>query len=102
MILNNNVRESGWRTLWDLHLAYFYKQLSVIAEWEAGFQDYAQVNRLQYRTRVPNGGFYVSAGYFLTGETVAFRNIVKPNRDFNIRKGKRGPAPGRWPRGIAS
>ena len=26
---------------WDLHAAWFYKQLAVIGEWGSGFQDYA-------------------------------------------------------------
>ncbi len=88
---NGNVRESGWRTLWDLHMAYYYKQLSVIGEWQSGFQDYALVNSPAARTHLPINGFYVQAGYFLTGENVTARNIVKPNRDFDIRKSKFGP-----------
>ena len=38
---NNNVRESGDRTFWDLHAAWYYRQLAVISEWGSGFQDYA-------------------------------------------------------------
>ena len=37
---NNNVREFGFRALWDLHLAYYYRQLSLIAEWQSGFETY--------------------------------------------------------------
>ena len=89
--LNSNVRENGWRTLWDLHMAYYYRQLSVIAEWQSGFQDYALAGNLANRTHLPISGFYVQAGYFLTGETVAFRNVLQPNRPFDLRKGRRGP-----------
>ena len=88
---NNNVRESGWRTLWDLHMAYYYKHLSLLGEWQSGFQDYALVTSPAARTHLPINGFYVQAGYFLTGENVTARNIVKPNRDFDIRKSKCGP-----------
>jgi phosphate-selective porin OprO/OprP len=91
LAFNSNVRESGWRALWDLHAAYYYKHLSLIGEWGSGFQDYAFVNSPAARTHVPINGYYVTAGYFLTGENVTARNIVKPNRDFDIRKSKRGP-----------
>ena len=88
---NSNVRESGWRALWDLHMVYFYRHLSLFAEWQSGFQDYALVNSPAARTHLPINGFYVQAGYFLTGENVTARNVVKPNRNFDIRKGKFGP-----------
>ena len=88
---NSNVRESGWRALWDLHMAYYYKHLSLIGEWQSGFQDYALVNSPAARTHLPINGFYVQAGYFLTGENITARNVVKPNRDFSIRKSKFGP-----------
>ena len=41
LAFNNNVREFGYRAFWDLHLAYYYRHLSLIAEWQSGFQDYA-------------------------------------------------------------
>ena len=34
---------------------------------------------------------YVQGGYFITGETVSGRNVVKPLKDFDIRQGKEGP-----------
>lgn len=91
LAFNNNVRESGWRSLWNLHMAYYYRHLSVYGEWQTGFQDYAFASTPRNRTHLPVNGFYVSAGYFLTGETVTARNIIRPNRDFDIRKGRRGP-----------
>jgi phosphate-selective porin OprO/OprP len=88
---NINVRESGLRALWTMHMAYYYNHLSVIAEWQGGYQEYALANTPRTRTRVPIEGFYVAAGYFLTGETVSVRNIIQPKRDFDLRKGRRGP-----------
>jgi len=41
--------------------------------------------------RVGIQSYYVQAGYFITGETVAGRNVVKPLRNFDIRKGRFGP-----------
>lgn len=40
LAFNNNVREFGYRAFQDLHLAYYYRQLSLIAEWQSGFEDY--------------------------------------------------------------
>lgn len=94
LTFNNNVRQAGQHTLWSLHAAYYYKQLSIIGEWQSGFQDYALANNLNNRTRLPIDSFYVQAGYFLTGETVSQRGSVKPLRPFDLRKGKRGP--GAW------
>jgi phosphate-selective porin OprO/OprP len=85
---NNNVRESGWRAFWDLHMAYFYRHLSLLGEWQSGFQDYALASTPANRIHVPVGGFYVQSGYFLTGETVTSRGPIRPIRDFDIRKGK--------------
>jgi len=88
---NNNVRESGSRAFWDLHAAWYYKQLSLIAEWQSGYQDYALTTNLAAHDRTLVQSYYVQAGYFITGETVSGRNVVKPLRDFDVRKGKLGP-----------
>jgi phosphate-selective porin OprO/OprP len=90
LALNNNVRESGDRGFWSLHLAYYYRHLSLIGEWESGFQDYALANQLQYRTHLPVQSYYVMAGYFLTGETVSGRGVLRPISNFDLRKGKFG------------
>ena len=39
---------------------------------------------------MPLSGYYVSAGYFLTGETMDRRTQVEVKRPFDLRKGKRG------------
>jgi phosphate-selective porin OprO/OprP len=91
LALNNNIIESGIRSQWSMHAAYFYKRLSLIAEWQSGFADYARNTQKAYRTRLPYSGFYVQAGYFLTGEEVKDRSQVKPIRPFSLRPGKLGP-----------
>ncbi len=88
---NSNVRESGPRAFWDLHAAWYYKQLSLIAEWQSGYQDYALTSNLAAHDRVGVESYYVQAGYFITGETVSGRNVAKPLRDFDLRRGKFGP-----------
>lgn len=89
MSFNNNVREYGQRALWSLHSAYYYRHLSLIAEWDSGFQNYAMTTS-NFKTNVPVQGYYVQAGYFVTGETVSARGVLKPLHDFDIRKGKFG------------
>lgn len=84
---NNNVIERGDRALWSLHAAYFYKSLSLVGEWQGGFADYGLTNpNSPGRTRVPLGGGYVAAGYFLTGEVVNRRSQVQPRKPFDLRK----------------
>jgi phosphate-selective porin OprO/OprP len=90
LALNNNVREHGYRALWSIHLAYYYRHLSLISEWQSGFQDYALLNQLNFRTRVPVQSYYVMAAYFLTGETVSGRGVLRPNKNFDLRGGKFG------------
>ena len=100
---NSNVREFGFHAFWDLHLAYYYRHLSLIAEWQSGFEDYGIVTSRSVatsasqfhttplgRVRVPTQSYYVQAGYFVTGETVSSRGVVKPIRDFDLRKGRFG------------
>src|SRR5207237_297178 len=42
LTLNNaHFREQGPMAFWDLHAAWFYRQLAVIGEWQSGYQDYA-------------------------------------------------------------
>lgn len=91
LAFNNNVIESGDRALWDAHTALYYRRLSAIAEYAGGFQDYATTAAPFNRSRVPIQSFYVQAAYFLTGETVSARGMLKPLRDFDVRPGRRGP-----------
>jgi len=90
LTFNNNVRESGTRAMWDLHAAWYYRQLAVIGEWASGYQDYAFATSMMNRTQLPVDSFYVQAGYFLTGETRSNVGIVKPLRPFNLKRGEFG------------
>ncbi len=89
LALNNNVVESGLRAFWSMHLAYYYRHLSLVAEWQSGLDSYGFVNQKPH-TRIPVESFYAMAGYFLTGETVSGRGILKPLRNFDVRKGRFG------------
>ena len=79
LILNRDVVERGNRLLGSVHAAYFYKSLSLIGEWQHGYGNYASLGRPS-PTAVPFSGFYVSGGYFLTGEQVERRTRVVPLR----------------------
>jgi phosphate-selective porin OprO/OprP len=94
LTFNSNARETGLYAFWDMHVAYFYRQLAVIGEWGSGFQDYALSNALTQKTHLPVGAFYVQAGYLLTGETRSGTGVVKPKRPFNLKRGAFGP--GAW------
>ncbi len=87
--LNNNVLASGPQAFWSMHAAWFYQSLSLIGEWQSGFENYALTGR-STQTRVPVGSFYVQGAYLLTGERVASRGLVKPFHPFDLRKGKFG------------
>lgn len=90
LTFNRNVRESGERALWSMHAAYYYKQLSLIGEWESGFVHYGRTDAAT-RTRVPLSGYYVQGAYMLTGETGEGRTMIKPKRPFSLAPGRRGP-----------
>jgi phosphate-selective porin OprO and OprP len=87
---NANARETGPRAFWDLHTAWYHKHLSLIAEWQSGYQDYALSTSLDKHDRIGVESYYVQAGYFITGETVSGRSVVRPLQVFDIRKGKYG------------
>jgi phosphate-selective porin OprO and OprP len=69
----------------------FTEALSLIGEWQYGYGGYASAANPASQ-RVPFSGFYVSTGYFLTGEHVERRRRLKPIRSvFPINKDeKRG------------
>ena len=90
LAFNNNVRQSGALAFWDLHTAWYYKGLAVIAEWQSGFQDYAQTSNLAARTHLPVQSYYIEAGYLLTGETRSSVGIVKPRNPFSLKAGQFG------------
>ena len=90
LAFNNGVMERGSRALWELHLAYYYQGLSLLGAWDSGFQDYAVGRSGPAPTRVPTGGYFVQAGYILTGETIRDRTLIDPLRPFDLRSGKPG------------
>ena len=61
-----------------------------MAEWDGGFATYATGSSNLSRVKVPIESYYVSFGYFLTGETLERRGPIKPLRPFDLRPGKFG------------
>jgi phosphate-selective porin OprO/OprP len=95
LILDNDVIEKGPRLLGSVHAAYFYKSLSLIGEWQYGYGSYASRNRRD-PIAVPFDGFYATAAYFLTGEQIERRAVVRPNRPFRPFSGSADSGPGAW------
>ena len=87
---NKNVIERGGRSLWGAHVAYFYKGLSLLGEVQGGYQSFATTS-FRNLTQVPIHAYNVSAGYFITGETVDRRTQVEPLHPFSLAKGKFAP-----------
>jgi phosphate-selective porin OprO and OprP len=86
-------RMQGPMAFWDLHTAWFYNSLAVIAEWQSGYQDYASTfspGSLTEHIRVPVQSYYVTAAYLLTGETRSSVGVVKPRHPFTLRHGESG------------
>lgn len=79
LILNRDVREQGDRLIGSIHMAYFYRSLSVIGEWQYGHGNYVSPGH-PVAEQVPFSGFYVTTGYFLTGEHIRRRTRLKPLR----------------------
>ncbi len=77
-----------------VHLAWYYRQLSLEAEWQLARSDFAFARRDEnlFRTgSVPIGGYHVSLGYFITGEEVTGRTTVVPLRPFQLLSGPFAP-----------
>jgi phosphate-selective porin OprO/OprP len=89
LMFNPTVVEQGNRELWNLHAAYFYKGLSLLAEWDSGYTTYGRLDNGS-RTPVPVSGYYVQGAYILTGETLEKRVVIDPIHPFDIRRGKYG------------
>lgn len=84
------VQEQGARSLWEIHLAYYYKQLTLTTAWDAGYNRYALTPNSP-EIQVPAHGFHVALGYFLTGEEITRRTMVEVKRPFRVGKGETGP-----------
>ena len=91
LTFNDNVVEQGERIQWAGHLIWYYKSLTLLAEYGGGVAGYA-FNTSKTSSYIPYDGYMVQATYFLTGEHLTRRvNVVKPKSDFSWVKGKRGP-----------
>ncbi len=93
LTLNPDFRQQGPMAFWDLHTAWFYRPLALIAEWQGGYQDYANTSSagsLTQHIRVPVESYYITAGYLLTGERRSSVGVVKPLQPFTLRRGESG------------
>jgi len=88
LAFNPNVMERGVRALWETHLAYYYQGLSLLSALEGGYDSYA--NGTAPSVHVPINGWFVQAGYILTGETIRDRTLLQPLHPFDLRKGRFG------------
>jgi phosphate-selective porin OprO/OprP len=79
LTLDPNVIERGDRLLGSVHGAYYFRGLSLLGEWQYGFNGYANSLR-RAPVSVPISGYYVTAAYFLTGEHVESRMMLQPRR----------------------
>ncbi len=91
LTFNDSVIERGSRMFWSANVAYFYKQLSIFADYNGGIVGYADSKNAASSVESPVSGFSVAAGYFLTGETVQRRTIVEPKRPFSLKHGAFAP-----------
>jgi phosphate-selective porin OprO/OprP len=82
------VTERGDRALWELHTAYYYGGLTLLGAWQSGYESYAKVGGPS--NRIPINGWFVQAGYILTGETIRDRTLIDPLRPFDLRAGHFG------------
>ena len=89
LAFNPGVLERGGRALWELHAAYYYGGLSLLGAWQGGHESYALAANGP-PTRIPIDGWFVQAGYILTGETIRDRTLIDPLRPFDLRRGRFG------------
>ena len=84
-----NVIERGTRDLWEAHLAYYYEGLSLVATLDGGHESYAN-GPTGAPVHVPVDGWFVQAGYLVTGETIRDRTNIQPLHPFDLRQGRFG------------
>jgi phosphate-selective porin OprO and OprP len=90
LAFNPTVRERGERALWELHSAYYYKGLSLLGAWDSGYQNYAMGSSGPAPVKVATAGYFIQAGYIVTGETIRDRTLIDPLHPFDLRKGRFG------------
>lgn len=90
LVFEDGVHERGQRTFWSGHVAYFYRSLSIFADYNGGILRLVRNRNAPESVVIPVAGYTVAAGYFLTGETVERRTMVEPLRPFNLKRGEFG------------
>ena len=90
LAFNNNVRERGGRTLWELHATYFYKGLSLLAAWDSGRNDLALTSAQARPVHLPVSGYFAQIGYLVTGETLNRVTLVAPLKPLDFRRSSFG------------
>lgn len=91
LVFEEGVHERGQRTFWSGHMAYFYRSLSIFADYNGGILRLVPSRNALESVVVPVSGYSVAAGYFLTGETLERRTIVEPKRPFSLKRGEFAP-----------
>lgn len=80
--LNSNVIEYGTRSLWEVHLAYYFKSLTLMGSYDSGFNNYG-FNDQFGKVHLPTSGYHAQFAYFLTGEEIERREFVEVKRPFD-------------------
>lgn len=83
LAFNQGAATLGSRFQGAVHLAWYYKQWSLEAEWQAGRSQSIKKGR-PGRIMVPTLGYDVTLSNFLTGEEVRDRSRVEPLRPFRL------------------
>jgi phosphate-selective porin OprO/OprP len=84
LAFNPGVLEHGSRALWELHTAYYCGGLSLLGAWQSGHESYSN-GATGARNQIPIEGWFVQAGYILTGETIRDRTLIQPLHPFDLR-----------------
>jgi phosphate-selective porin OprO/OprP len=88
LAFNPGVTEHGDRALWELHTAWYYGGLTLLGAWQSGFESYGRAGGAT--DQIPINGWFLQAGYLITGETIRDRTLVDPLRPFDLRPGRFG------------
>jgi phosphate-selective porin OprO/OprP len=118
LAFNSNVFENGYRTMWAGDVAWYYKSLTFLGNYEGGFNDYSIAKTAtttptipgvptglssasggtiigvdsNTRYHVPLLGWSAALTYFITGEQITRRvYLLEPIRPFGIYNGRLNP-----------